>query len=101
MATGNWSTAEKDFLQNVVNLATLNGWLSFHDYDSRFNKKGYPDLTLVRPPRVIFAELKSEKGRVSVYQQNWIDNLKECPGVEMYVWRHPGDWDSIISLLSR
>ena len=54
---------------------------------------GFPDLVLVRATRAIFAELKSEKGRVSPAQEAWLDRLRAVPGIEVYVWR-PTDWSS-------
>ena len=57
---------------------------------------GFPDLVLVRE-RVIFAELKSETGRLSPEQKTWGDKLfiADC---EIYNWR-PSDWDKIIKIL--
>jgi hypothetical protein len=54
---------------------------------------GYPDLCLVKPPRVLFVELKSAKGGTSMEQDEWLDALRNCPGVETYVFR-PADWSS-------
>jgi hypothetical protein len=59
---------------------------------------GLPDLILCKPPRLIFAELKSERGRVRAEQQAWLDALRQCAGVEVYLWR-PSDWASIVETL--
>ena len=64
------------------------------------NPVGKPDLELVRPPRVIFAELKLEDGRLSREQASRIARLKACPGVEVYTWR-PRDWPDIVRILAR
>lgn len=48
---------------------------------------GLPDLLLVRAPRLIIAELKSEIGRLTAEQQVWLNELERCVGVETYVWR--------------
>jgi hypothetical protein len=55
---------------------------------------GFFDLVMIRGPRTIFAELKSEKGKLSHEQNKWIVTAKECPGVEVYVWR-PSDIKNI------
>ena len=55
---------------------------------------------LTRPPRLIFAEMKSAKGRVSEAQRDWLDDLDACPGVESYTWR-PSDWFDIELILAR
>ncbi len=112
-------TTEKDFQAAVIDYAELNKWIVFHVHDSRrqvrdrrtgddllvgdWQARGYPDLTLVRPPRVVFAELKiqpptSKKGRLTAPQQEWADALGQCDGVAHYVWR-PGDWPQIEEVL--
>ena len=88
------AVSERDFQRQVVELAELTGWRTYHTYDSRRSNPGFPDLVLVRAPRVIFAELKREKGRVTVAQRDWARVLRACPGVEYYLWR-PSGWDEI------
>ena len=88
---------EKDFQAQVVELAQDMGWLVYHPYDSRNSQKGYPDLTMVRKERVIWAELKSEYGTVTSVQQKWLNAL---PRGQVFVWR-PSDWDTIVEALRR
>lgn len=90
--------SEAGFQAAVIELATLAGWLTHHEYDSRRSSPGYPDLTLVKPPRVIFAELKTARGRVRLEQRRWLDALARCPGVEAVIWR-PQDWPAIVLAL--
>ena len=92
------SLSERDFQAQVVQLAKLTGWRVYHTYDSRRSNAGFPDLVLVRPPRVIFAELKRQRGRVTVAQREWAEALRACPGVEYYLWR-PSDWDEVECVL--
>jgi len=89
---------EKEFLQQVRDLAKLCGWLVYHTYDSRRSPEGFPDLVLVRGDKVIFAELKSERGRVRPEQRMWLDALEKVRKVEVCLWR-PNDWDRIVELL--
>ena len=65
---------------------------------SKWSERGYPDLTLIRPPRLLFAELKRETGKTSTHQDRWLALLRECPGVETYLWR-PSDLDAIAAVL--
>jgi hypothetical protein len=90
---------EREFQASVVDLALLRGWKAWHDHDSRRNVAGLPDLLLVRPPRVLFAEIKAARGRLSPSQRTWLDALGRCPGVEVHVWR-PGDWSEIEEALA-
>ena len=91
---------EKDFLQSVRDMARLSGWMAYHTHRSDRSEPGFPDLVLCRPPRVVFAELKTEKGKVSACQKLWLDNLRKCEGMDVFLWR-PSDWDSIVEQLRR
>jgi hypothetical protein len=60
---------------------------------------GFPDLVLVRPPRVMFVELKSERGRASPSQREWLDRLSRCESApEVGIWR-PRDFDELVERL--
>ena len=88
--------SEKAFQQRVMDLAKACGWLCYHPYDSRKSEAGYPDLSLCRD-RLILAELKSERGRLSKPQAAWINRLRAA-GVTVYVWR-PSQWNEICRVL--
>lgn len=85
-------------MAQIVDLARTFGWAAYHPYLSVRSAPGWPDLALVRPPRLVLAELKSERGKVSVHQQHWLDLLGACDGVEVYVWR-PSDLDIAVRVL--
>ena len=90
---------EKDFTQQVRDLARALGWLEYHPYRSDRSTPGFPDLVMVKAPRVIFAELKMAKGKVSHSQEIWLQELNDCGGVETYLWR-PQDRQEIADCLS-
>lgn len=92
--------SEKEFQNQVIELALLNGFRYYHTHDSRRSNPGFPDLVLVRaiPPRVIFAEIKASHGSLSPAQRVWINELRAA-GAEVYVW-YPDDFDSIQQILS-
>jgi hypothetical protein len=94
----NRTMSEKQFQQLVVDYAETRGWHWHHETDSRLSRAGLPDLLLCRPPRVVFAELKAQDGRLSPPQQRWISLLSRCPGVAVHVWR-PDDWPTIEEVL--
>ena len=77
---------EEQFQRQVIELAELCGWAVFHVHDSRRSNPGWPDLVLCRPPEILFAELKTDKGRIRLEQMEWIERLTAC-GLEAYVWR--------------
>ncbi len=91
------ASSEREFQATVMELATLLGWRCYHVPDSRRCEAGWPDLALWRPPRFLLAELKANKGRVRLIQQQTIDELREC-GLEVYLWR-PNMWSEIEATL--
>lgn len=92
---------EKQWQQMVLNLAHMRGFRSYHTFDSRRCTPGFPDLVLVRAPRVLFVELKTDAktSRLSPAQREWLADLGECPGVESFVWR-PADLDDVQRILA-
>ena len=99
---------EAEFQQQIIDLAHLHGWRCAHFRTVRIQRKdcsvyyatpvqadgeGFPDLVLLKGNRVIVAEIKSEKGKCSDAQTEWL-NAWELAGAEVYVWR-PQDWNEI------
>ncbi len=91
-------TTERDLREQVRHLCKVMGWKFHFTWTSIHSPRGMPDLILCKPPRLIFAELKTEKGIVSPAQQEWLDLLAQCTGVECYLWR-PGDVENIAKIL--
>jgi hypothetical protein len=99
-ATTSRPLTEKEWQAQVLELAGLLGWATYHPWLSIHSPRGWPDLALVRPPRLLLVELKSEKGKVTPAQQHWLELLGACPGVEAHVWR-PSDWDAVTEILKQ
>jgi hypothetical protein len=77
---------EKEWLSQVKELAQALGYKrAYHTFDSRRSSSGFPDLVLVRD-RVIFLELKTERGKLSDQQKEWLRALERA-GAEAYVVR--------------
>lgn len=88
---------EKEWQAQVKELAALMGFRrAYHTFDSRRSASGFPDLVLVRE-RVIFLELKREKGKLSETQKEWLTALIHA-GAEAYVAR-PSDFDDLAKIL--
>jgi hypothetical protein len=101
MATRTIPPTEKQWLEQVRDLAVrVYGWELYHPWLSIRSARGWPDIALVRPPRLVFAELKTDKGKTTPSQDRWLALLGECPGVEVYVWR-PADMEHIEEVLRR
>lgn len=107
---------EEQFQRQVLGLAEVYGWRSYHTHDSRRSQRGFPDLVLLRPPELIFAELKTDKGRLRPEQGEWLADLRALAraldetlgghpaanelAVDVYLWR-PADFDAINARLAR
>ena len=118
--------SEKDLLDYVIEYAQAKNWRVAHfrpGMTSRVDKrgrpiwvtpvqadgKGFPDLILIRRDelggRFIVAELKSENGKVTKAQQEWLGILTYLAGysspsarMEVYIWR-PSDRDALERVL--
>ncbi len=106
---------EQQFTNALLEWAKVYGWRRFHVRNSGVagqsivqGDKGFPDLVLVKPPRLIFAELKVGKNKLSTEQQQWEAAIGQCRtgdyrfigGVEVYRWR-PEQWSEILVILSK
>lgn len=123
---------ETQFATQVEDLLTRFGWRWLHikpammpmgGWASRMNEegKGFPDYCAVRPPRLLFVELKDRLSKTTAEQDGWLGDLKECikyvtliplkqgklqlpphskliPSIEVYLWR-PADLESIMEVL--
>src|SRR5262252_5381575 len=101
--------SEASFMAQVVEYAKLRGWHHWHDRATNAprrcevcdaplriprNTAGFPDLILIRRPRLVFAELKRDGERATAAQLDWLDELAAC-GQEAYLWR-PQDFQTLV-----
>lgn len=90
MSTPSPFRLEREFQAAVVKVARLLGCIVYHTHDSRRSAKGFPDLVIVGSHGHLFRELKTDEGRVSPEQSEWIARLAKA-GADVAVWR-PADW---------
>ncbi len=100
------AASERDFLARILKLAHVCGYLAYHTHDSRKSAPGFPDLVFVQPPsaqrphgRLLFAELKTQRGKLTTEQAQWMQVLQTVPGIECYVWR-PAQWNELVAILT-
>src|SRR4051812_35709376 len=91
--------SEKEWQRTVTDTATAHRWMLYHTHDSRHSPEGFPDLVIVKGPWIVYAELKTEKGRLTKAQADWLEALAGA-GAEVHVWR-PSDWPRVFERLSR
>lgn len=89
----NATLSELAFQQRITDYCD---WLHLtwhHETDSRRSRAGFPDLVIVGPGGLLFAELKADRGRLRPDQARWIATLAAA-GAEVHVWR-PNNWPDI------
>lgn len=84
---------ETQFQTRITDLCDYLGLKWHHEVDSRKSKRGWPDLVIAGPSGVLFVELKTETGRISTEQRQWLDHLVTA-GAHVRVWR-PQHWADI------
>lgn len=94
---------EAMFTDQVLELAGILGWTTAHFRPAmtthgwrtpvQGDGKGFPDLILCRRDRLVVAELKVGRNKVTADQLHWLDSFKAA-GAEVFVWT-PADWDEI------
>lgn len=67
---------------------------AYHTGDSRGSQPGFPDLVIVGK-RVLYRELKSQTGRLSPRQTDWLCDLRSA-GADAGIWR-PEHWPAEIT----
>ncbi len=91
--------SEKKFQDTVIELARLCGFTHiYHTWNSQNSPAGFPDIVALKGKRQVVAELKSEKGKLSKEQKDWLLAFAAVPGNEVYCWR-PSDFSEIESVL--
>ena len=82
--------SEREFLATIIDIAHMTGWLVSHQRPAWTEKgyrtaiqgdAGFVDLVLLRDRHLIFAELKSSKGKLTADQVHW--NVMLC---DLSIW---------------
>ena len=89
---------EKDFQWRIRDYAEGRLWTVLTTTDSRHSPDGDPDLRMIRPPRVVYAEVKRVGGKLTDAQIIILTLVSECPPIEPYAW-WPEDWEAIKAIL--
>ncbi len=107
------NVSESIFQTDVIKIARDLGYEVYHhttagtrcrkcgEYSNRgriVTSKGFPDLVLIRPDRLIYAELKSRTGKQAPEQKHW-QALLEANGAEYHLWK-PENLDELIEELA-
>ena len=88
---------ERELQKAVIQLAETTGWMVYHvqNVKGKLRAKtsvGFPDLIMIRDGKLVVAELKSKKGRLSPDQITWLAEFNWLDGnCRVFVWR-PEQW---------
>jgi Holliday junction resolvase len=101
----NFPRKESDVQRALVQVLSYAGWLVMHipNQSTRGRQRwagllpGAPDLVVVKRSRVVFLEVKTEKGKVSEKQLE-VHNLLRLHGIEVRVVRDVDDIADLIQL---
>jgi Holliday junction resolvase-like predicted endonuclease len=66
---------EADLKKQVKQYLQLKQWFVFHVQQSALSYKGICDLIAIKDAKVLFIELKTEKGILSRWQQKFSDDI--------------------------
>lgn len=97
---------ESEWQQQVLAAALKLGWQTMHIGRTGKHQavgakgtlgRGWPDLVLVKGGRIIFAELKAEKGITDPIQKQVLGILHQVG--EVYIWR-PSDFGQVLDTLA-
>jgi hypothetical protein len=100
---------EAQFSEQGLQLASIFRWRTAHFRPALTKKgwrtpvagdgKGFLDLLMIKPPRIVVAELKSARGKLTPEQEEWLADWRACPGAEAFVWK-PDQLDEVTGVLS-
>ncbi len=93
-------TNEKQWQKRVEGALRQYGFLVYHTLRSKGSTPGFPDICAVKGERLLYVELKTEKGKLSEHQRAWLDALAAVPCAEVFVWR-PSQFDEVLEVAAR
>lgn|SRR3990167_881478 len=89
---------EKELQATIRAAAADCGWLYYHTQVSLYSARGFPDLVLCKPPRLLLVELKGPKGQPTPAQITWLTLLSQVPHVETLLI-YPEDLEIMYKIL--
>jgi Holliday junction resolvase len=91
--------SEAEYQAQIIALAVAQGWRVYHTHDSRRSHAGWPDLICVRGAVLLALEVKAEKGKATLEQEQWIAALKQVKYVDAAIVK-PSNWNDVEKVLT-
>lgn len=91
---------ERDLQATALQLMRIVGWRTFCDRMAFRSDAGWPDITAIHTEmkRTLFVECKTEKGKLSAKQEEWLTDLSRA-GNETFLLR-PSYWERFVRLVT-
>jgi hypothetical protein len=79
---------EADLQRTVTDALKLQGFLTYHTFDSRRSAEGFPDVVAIHPGRGVgwALELKGPRGKPTDEQWTWIDAFAKAGFFARVLW---------------
>lgn len=77
---------EKQLQSAIVTLCRLRRCQVYHSFLSIKSEPGFPDLVIAREGLLLFREIKTDRGKVTEAQAQWLQLLRSA-GADASVWR--------------
>lgn len=100
------SWTEAEFARLAAATFRRAGWMAFHsergrgergDWMTNTSEPGLPDWLFIRPPHLVFIEMKKQSGRATRDQVKVIASIQACTEVEAWFAR-PSDWATLVRI---
>lgn len=93
--------SEAWWCSHIIEAATRLGLLAHHCRDSRScqGRRGFPDLVIAGPGKLIFVEVKVRGAETTAEQDLWGWSITRA-GIGFYLWDLPEDWPKAIALMA-
>lgn len=101
---------ERNWQDTLVDLLHVFGYAVDHTYPLQTRQgiwrtpstmKGKPDLTALRPPRVLAIECKTDRGKPTTEQRACLTVWAAIPCARAWLLRPSDDWDTIVAWVRR
>lgn len=102
--------SEKEWQRQVEEALKTFGWESWHippnvvvcvrchTKNYRGIRKGFPDLLAIKPPYILWIELKRERGQLEPEQKHMLEMLKACGQIVLHA--RPRDRERLFNIIA-
>lgn len=75
-----FKVTETQIRNEIRDFLRLHGWKVVRIVQSALSERGIPDLVAIRGGQTVWIEVKTPEGRLSKYQERWLQDLEDHGG---------------------